>query len=39
MIEDDEPAPDAEELCGLFNRHIDDVVKYLQDQKYVILED
>jgi hypothetical protein len=39
MIEDAEPAPDADELCGLFNRHIDDVVKYLQDQKYVILED
>lgn len=39
MIEDAEPAPDAEELCGLFNQHIDDVIKMLKDQKYVILED
>ena len=39
MIEDAEPAPDADELCGLFNQHIDDVIKMLKDQKYIILED
>lgn len=39
MIEDDEPAPDADELCGLFNQHIDDVIKMLKEQKYIILED
>ena len=39
MIEDAEPAPDADELCGLFNQHIDDVIKMLKDQKYVMLED
>lgn len=39
MIEDAEPAPDADELCGLFNQHIDDVIKMLKDQKYVMLDD
>lgn len=39
MIEDAEPAPDADELCGLFNQHIDDVIKMLKEQKYIILED
>lgn len=39
MIDDAEPAPDADELCGLFNQHIDDVIKMLKDQKYIILED
>lgn len=38
MIEDAEPAPDADELCGLFNQHIDDVIKMLKDQKYVMLD-
>ncbi len=37
--QDELSAPDADELCGLFNQHIDDVIKMLKDQKYVIFKD